>query len=68
MSTQSITTQLRLKVKEELWDLKQSAYPKFHQMKQSKEGYKKAEELIIEYAIHNQVPISTAIAHLEAEL
>lgn len=59
---------LRLKIKEAFNTCTQEAYPHFHQLLQTKEGYLQAEEMVIQFAIRNSVPVSAAIAQLESEL
>lgn len=68
METKGIQTILRLRIKDALHNLKPSVYPNFHSLIQTKEGYLKAEEMVIEYVIANTVPVSSAIAHLESEM
>lgn len=68
MQIKDIEKILRLKIKSALDNIKPSVYPNFHSLVQTKEGYLKAEEMIIEYMIANTVPVSSAIAHLESEM
>lgn len=68
MQTKDIQVILRLKIKDTLENSKPSVYPNFHSLVQTKNGYLKAEEMIINYVIVNAVPISSAIAHLESEM
>lgn len=68
MQTKDIQVILRLKIKNALDNCKPNVYPNFHSLVQSKSGYLKAEEMIINYAIQNTVPVSSAIAHLESEM
>lgn len=65
LSKQSL---LRLKVRESFKVCSKTVYPSFYNLLQSKQGYLKAEELVIAYAIKNELPISTSIAQLESEL
>lgn len=60
--------EIRLIVRQELQKCAPSATPKFCQLISTIDGYRKAEVLIIDFAIKNQVSISAAIAHLESEL
>lgn len=68
MQTKDIEKILRLKIKSALDNARPSIYPNFHSLVQSKEGYLKAEEMIIDYMVANSVPVSSAIAHLESEM
>lgn len=68
MQTKDIQKILRLRIKSALENAKPSIYPNFYKLIQTKEGYLKAEEMIIDYVIANTVPVSSAIAHLESEL
>lgn len=60
--------ELRIAIKTELQNCSPSVTPKFCDLINTKDGYLKAEDMIINYAIRNQVSISAAIAHLEVEL
>lgn len=68
MQTKDIEKILRLRIKDALDNIKPSVYPNFHSLVQTKAGYLKAEEMIIDYAIKNSLPISTTLAHLESEM
>lgn len=68
MRNQDIKSLLRLKIKAAFHSCSQSVYPNFHRLVQTKEGYLKAEEMVIDYVISNTLPVSTAIAHLESEM
>jgi hypothetical protein len=59
---------LRMIIKGELRKCSPSVTPRFCEMIRSKEGYLKAESMIIDYAIRNQVSVSAAIGQLEMEL
>ena len=59
---------LRMKIRSVLSECTPLASPKFCAMIKTKEGYRKAEEMIISYAIKNNVSISASIGHLESEL
>ena len=59
---------LRTEVKKQLSTCSHEVTPVFCQMIQSKEGYLKAETMVIRYAIQNQVSIGAAISQLEVEL
>jgi hypothetical protein len=64
----SIEQQLRIIISEELRKCSPSAYPNFCRMIETREGYRKAEDMIINYALKNQMNIGSAIAQLEMEL
>lgn len=68
MVQNDIKTILRLRIKEAFDTCKSSTYPNFCRLIQTKEGYLKAETMIIDYVIKNTLPVSTAIAQLESEL
>jgi len=68
MIQSDIKTILRLRIKEAFDSCKPNTYPNFHRLIQTKEGYLKAETMIIDYVIKNTLPVSTAIAQLESEL
>ena len=59
---------LRTEVKKQLSTCSHEVTPVLCHMIQSKEGYLKAEAMVIRYAIQNQVSIGAAIAQLEVEL
>ena len=59
---------LRTEVKKQLSTCSHEVTPVLCKMIQSTEGYRKAEEMIIRYALQNQVSIGAAIAQLEVEL
>lgn len=59
---------LRLLVRKELSKCSESVTPRFCEMIKTREGYLKAESLIIDFAIKNQLSISASIAQLEVEL
>lgn len=65
MSQQS---EIRTLVRSALSHVAEVAYPNFYKMIQTVDGYKKAEDLILNYAIKNQISVSSAIGLLEAEL
>ena len=60
--------QLRLLIRKELKKCNPSATPNFCEMIKTQSGYKKAESMIISYAITNGVGIGAAIAQLESEM
>ena len=60
--------QLRLLIRRELQSCNPSATPNFCEMIKTQSGYKKAESMIITYAITNGVGIGATIAHLESEM
>ena len=68
MIQNDIKTILRLRIKEAFDTCKPSTYPNFYRLIQTKEGYLKAETMIIDYVIKNTLPVSTVIAQLESEL
>ena len=68
MVENDVKTILRLRIKEAFENCKPSTYPNFHSLIQTKDGYLKAESMIINYVIQNTLPVSTAIAQLESEL
>lgn len=68
MKDNELEHRLRIEIKRELASCTPSVTPKFCEMKKTKEGYLKAEAMIIEFAIKNQVSISAAIGQLESEL
>ena len=63
-----LETKLRLAIKKELERCKAGITPKFCEMIKTREGYLKAESMIIDYSIKNQISVGAAIAQLEAEL
>ncbi len=63
-----IRTALRLKIKEVLRNCNSNIYPNFCRQIQTRDGYLRAEEMVIHYVIQNTLPVSTAIAQLESEL
>ena len=67
MATNEIESFFRLKIKAELSKCNPSAYPNFSKLLKTKDGYLKAEEMVIEYAVKNNLPISSAISQLESE-
>lgn len=68
MEKDTLQRELRIAIKNELKNCSPSVTPKFCELIASREGYLKAEDMIINYTIRNQVSISAAIAQLEAEL
>ncbi|HSZ72483.1 MAG TPA: hypothetical protein VK750_07380 [Cytophagaceae bacterium] len=68
MATNDIESFFRLKIKRELGKCTSTSYPNFYNLIKTKGGYLKAEEMVIQYAIKNNLPISSAIAQLESEL
>jgi hypothetical protein len=68
MQTKDIQVIIRLKIKNALDKCKPSVYPNFHNLVQTKNGYIKAEEMIINYIVANAVPVSSAMAILESEM
>jgi hypothetical protein len=60
--------QLRLLIRKELQKCNPAATPNFCEMIKTQSGYKKAEGMIITYAITNGVGIGAAIAQLESEM
>jgi hypothetical protein len=60
--------QLRLLIRRELQRCNPSATPNFCEMVKTQSGYKKAESMILTYAITNGVSIGAAIAQLESEI
>lgn len=60
--------ELRIAIKKELQNCSPSVTPKFCELIGTKDGYLKAEDMLINYTIRNQVSISAAIAQLEADL
>ena len=67
MVENDIKTILRLRIREAFDNCKSSTYPHFYHLIQTKEGYLRAESMIIDYVIKNTLPVSTAIAQLEME-
>lgn len=61
-------SQFRLLIRKQLQKCNPSATPNFCEMIKTQSGYKKAEGLIINYAITNRVGIGAAIAQLESEM
>ena len=45
-----------------------SVTPNFREMLSSPESYRKAESMVLNYAITNEVSIGAAIGHLESEM
>lgn len=60
--------QLRLLIRKELQKCNPSATPNFCEMIKTQSGYKKAESMILSYAITNGVGIGSTIAQLESEM
>lgn len=61
--------QLRRIVQEHLQSLNRQTYPFFYELANSSaDGYQKAEELIIRYALNTRMSIGAAIAQLESEM
>ncbi len=61
--------QLRKIISEHLQSLTKQTYPFFYDMVNgSMDGYQKAEDLIIRYALQNRMSIGAAIAQLESEM
>jgi len=61
--------QLRRIVQEHLQSLNQQAYPFFYALVNGGEdGYQKAEELVIRYALSNRMSIGATIAQLESDM
>jgi hypothetical protein len=60
--------QLRLLIRKELQKCNPSATPNFCEMIKFQTGYRKAEGMILNYAIANGVGIGSAIAQLESEM
>jgi hypothetical protein len=63
-----LAKELRLAIKKELEKCKKGATPKFCEMIKTKAGYLKAESMIIDFSIKNQISVSASIAQLESEL
>lgn len=68
MERDKLERELRIAIKNELKNCSPSVTPRFCELIATREGYLKAEDMIINYTIRNQVSISAAIAHLETEL
>ncbi len=64
----NVEHELRIEVRQQMSTCSKEVTPVLCQMIQSKEGYLKAEEMVIRYALQNQVSIGAAIAQLEVEL
>lgn len=60
-------SQLRILVREALKESTEKGSPNFYNMIQTVDGYKKAEDMIINYALKNQISIFAAIPLLECE-
>lgn len=60
--------EVRLLVREALKGLTKEGTPNFYNMIQTADGYRKAEDLIINYAVKNIISITAAIAQLESTL
>lgn len=63
-----IEAELRLAIRRALVKCSPDSTPRFCEMIKTKQGYRKAEEMIIHYAIKNQTSIGATITHLEMEL
>lgn len=59
--------ELRMLVRDALKECNPSATPNMYELIQTVDGYKKAEDMVINYAIKNQVSVSAAVSLLEAE-
>lgn len=68
MMEEQVEQKIRMIVKKEFQKCSPSVTPRFCEMIKSKEGYLKAEAMVIEFAIKNQISISASIAQLEMEL
>jgi hypothetical protein len=64
----SQANELRLLVRDALKECNPQVTPNFCRMLETQEGYKKAEDLVINYSIRNQISVSAAIAQLESTL
>jgi hypothetical protein len=60
--------QLRLLIRKQLQRCNPSATPNFCEMVKTQSGYKKAESMILTYAITNRVSVGAAIAQLESAM
>lgn len=60
--------QLREIVQQSLATITQSASPYFYNIVNVHKAYNKAEDMIINYAITNRVPVSAAIALIESAM
>ncbi|MBL6445691.1 hypothetical protein JMN32_05185 [Fulvivirga sp. 29W222] len=60
--------QLRSMIRVALQHCDRSVTPNFCQMLSSPESYKKAESMVLNYAIKNEVSIGAAISQLESEM
>lgn len=66
MANHSIVDRLRAEIKRHFESLVESANPYFSELVKTSDGYRQAEEMIIEYCIKNQVSIGSAIALIES--
>jgi hypothetical protein len=61
--------QLQKIVQENLSRVTENTYPYFYNMVNgSPDGYRKAEDLVINYALKNRMSIPATIAHLESSM
>lgn len=59
---------LRNAVKVELDKVTKAGCPEFYKMIQTPDGYRRAEDMVINFAIKNQLSIGAAIGQLENEM
>ena len=60
--------ELRLLVREALNNCSAESTPSFSEMIKTADGYKKAEDMVINFAVRNQITVTAAIAQLESTL
>jgi len=60
--------ELRLLVRDALRECSAEATPNFFEMVKTASGYQKAEDMVINFAVKNQLSVTAAIAQLESTL
>lgn len=59
---------LRLLVRKALTKCTKESTPNFYEMLQSEDGYKKAEDLVLNYSLQNVISVTSAVGQLESTL
>ena len=67
-NTKDLTQQLRLIIRDELSKCNEVVTPNICKRITTREGYKEVEDLVINYAIHNNMSVQSAISQLDMEL
>jgi len=64
----ALRKELRLMIREELAKCNANVTPNLCKRIGTKEGYQKVEDMVINYAIHNNMSIQSAISQIDTEL